>query len=222
MAGVSGGESAADFAMGRHFRGGCYEPSHRRRLRGERGGKRWTTIEITPYAPDGEEREGELMSRIGLSAIGFAGLALGLCGFAQAAGDVGDWERLQQLHPGDRVRVEVRGRPDVAGEFSAVTPVALQLVRNRKEQIDLERTEIGRVYRMRSRARAAAPWIGMAAGFGVGFARGWPGGSSAGCWFLCIPKPVTGTVVGAVGAGVGVLAGYVVAGRAEHLVYRAR
>jgi hypothetical protein len=164
------------------------------------------------------------MSRIRVSTIGIAGLALGLCAVAGKAADAGtDWDQLQRLHPGDRIRVELRGKPDVTGDFGAVTPESLQLVRRRKEQNDIPRTEIRRVFLKRSRARAAAPWIGAAAGFGVGFAGGWAAGDPPSCQFLCFaPKPATGAVFGAVGAGLGALVGHFAAGKAEKLVYRAR
>ena len=164
------------------------------------------------------------MSRIRVSTIGIAGLALGLCAVAGKAADAGtDWDQLQRLHPGDRIRVELRGKPDVTGDFGAVTPESLQLVRRRKEQNDIPRTEIHRVFLKRSHARAAAPWIGAAAGFGVGFAGGWAAGDPPSCQFLCFaPKPATGAVFGAVGAGLGALVGHFAAGKAEKLVYRAR
>jgi hypothetical protein len=151
-------------------------------------------------------------------------LALGLCAVAGRAADAGtDWDQLQRLHLGDKVRVELDGKPDVTGDFGAVTPDSLQLVRRRKEQNDIPRTEIRRVFLKRSRARAAAPWIGAAAGFGVGFAGGWAAGDPPSCQFLCFaPKPATGAVFGAVGAGLGALVGHFAAGKAEKLVYRAR
>jgi hypothetical protein len=166
------------------------------------------------------------MSGIRVSTIGIAGLALGLCAAAGRAADAGTgWDQLQQLHPGDKVRVELHGKPDVTADFGAVMPDSLQLVRRQKEQNDIPRTEIRRVYRVlqRSRARAAAPWIGAAAGFGVGFAGGWAAGDPPSCQFLCFaPKPATGAVFGAVGAGLGALVGHFAAGKAEKLVYRAR
>ena len=164
------------------------------------------------------------MSRIRVSTIGIAGLALGLCAVAGRAADAGtDWDQLQRLHLGDKVRVELDGKPDVTGDFGAVTPDSLQLVRRQKEQNDIPRTEIRRVFLKRSRARAAAPWIGAAAGFGVGFAGGWAAGDPPSCQFLCFaPKPATGAVFGAVGAGLGALVGHFAAGKAEKLVYRAR
>jgi len=158
------------------------------------------------------------MSRIGVCAIGLANLVLGLCGIARAA-DAGDnWEQLQQLHPGDKIRVELEGKPGVTGDFAAVTSENLQLVCRRKEQCDLPRTEIRRVWLCRlsgrSRTRAAAPWIGAAAGFGAGFGVGaaWAGR----CEGLCVvSKPAAGAIFGVVGAGVGALVGHLVSGRAE-------
>ena len=164
------------------------------------------------------------MSRIGVSTIGLVGLALGLCAVAGRAADAGtDWDQLQQLHPGDKVRVALRGKVDVTADFGAVTPDSLQLVRRQKEQNDIPRTEIRRVFLKRSHTRAAAPWIGAAAGFGLGFAGGWAAGDPPSCQFLCFaPKPATGAVFGAVGAGLGALVGHFAAGKAEKLVYTAR
>lgn len=136
-----------------------------------------------------------------------------------------DWDQLQQLHPGDKVRVELEGKPGVSGDFATVTSDSLQLVRHRKEQCDLPRTEIRRVwvYRLskRSGTRAAAPWIGVAAGFGAGFGIGavWAGHCEG---FCVVSKPAAGAIFGVVGAGVGAVVGHLAAGKAETqtLVYR--
>src|SRR5664280_2384301 len=58
------------------------------------------------------------MSRINVSTIGTVRLVLGLCAVAGRAADAGtDWDQLQQLHPGDKVRVELHGKPDVTRGF---------------------------------------------------------------------------------------------------------
>ena len=153
-----------------------------------------------------------------------AGLALGLCAAAAGAETgLADWQRLQMLHPGDKVRVELRGRSAVEARFGAVTDEGLQLVRERNRQIEFARGEVRRVDRLfpHSAARSVAPWIGTAAGFGVGFAIGYPIGDDKGCLFVCIPKSATGTVVGLVGASLGGVAGYFAKGRKSQLIYRA-
>lgn len=169
------------------------------------------------------------MSRIGVCAIGLAGLAFGLCGIAQAANAAGNWEQLQQLRPGDKIRVELEGKRGMTGDFAAVTSESLQVVL-RKEQRDLPRTEVRRVWVYhasgRSRARAAAPWIGAAAGLGVGIGVGWAAGAPANCTGWCfdfVPsKPASAAILGATGAGLGVLVGYLVSGKSETrtLVYQ--
>jgi hypothetical protein len=149
---------------------------------------------------------------------------------AQAANPGDRWEQLAQLRAGDKVRVEVRGKPEVTGSLAAVTPDSLQLVHGKKEQIDLKKTEIRRVYRIarRPRGRSAAPWIGAGAGFGIGFAAGQPLGYAPGCRFICIvSKPAAGTVIGLAGAALGATAGHFAAGhfaagKTETLVYKAR
>ena len=164
------------------------------------------------------------MSRIGVCAIGLAGLALGLCGIAQAANATGNWEQLKQLHPGDKIRVELEGKPGTTGDLEAVTAESLQLVRH-NEQLSFARPEIRRVwvYRAtgRSRVRAAAPWIGAGVGFGAGFGIG--AGATAGCTGWCVVSPpASGAIVGVVGAGAGALVGYLVSGKSETrtLVYQ--
>jgi len=162
------------------------------------------------------------MSSITGRTTALVALALGLSGLTPASDD---WELLQQLQRGDRVRVQVRRQPDVRGEFATITPAGLQLAGLRNQQIDLRRADIRRVYlvRKRSRARAAAPWIGAAAGFGLGFAAGWGVGESSDCMFLCIgaPKPAAGAIVGLAFAGVGGVVGKFVPAKTERLIYRA-
>ena len=87
----------------------------------------------------------------------------------------GNWDLLQQLKPGDRVRVYVRGKEPVTASFGAVTPRTLQVVRDNREQMDFTPAQVLRVERLlkRSRISAATLWIGVAAGFGAGFALGW-------------------------------------------------
>ena len=164
------------------------------------------------------------MSTTGACTIGIIGLALGLSAAGKAADAGTDWAQLQQLHPGDKVRVALRGKLGVTADFGAVTPDGLQLVRRGKEQIDLKRTEILRVYQgvKRSRASAAAPWIGAAAGFGIGFAAGWTAGDSPSCLACVVPKPATGAAGGIIGAGLGALTGLCARGKPERLVYKSR
>ena len=67
------------------------------------------------------------MSTTGACTIGIIGLALGLSAAGKAADAGTDWAQLQQLHPGDKVRVALRGKLGVTADFGAVTPDGLQL-----------------------------------------------------------------------------------------------
>ena len=156
--------------------------------------------------------------RIGL--VGLIGCALSLCGAARAADSVSDWEQLRQLRPGDQVKVEIRGKRNVTANFRGFTSDGLQLVQGSTKEIEVARTDVRRVYQVRTRARAAAPWLGAAAGFGVGFAVGWKVGDPPGCSFLCMaPRSATGPAAGAIGAALGALVGHFAAGRTDRLVY---
>ncbi len=149
---------------------------------------------------------------------------IGSCGVAAGADPRSEWGRVQELQPGDRVRVYVRGKEPVTAVFGAATPETLQLSPQDKQQIEFRREEVRRVERLRHRAagRAAAPWIGAAAGFGVGFAIGYPTGVDHCTQFciLAVSKPVAGALTGVAGAGIGVLAGHFVAGKGEDLICR--
>jgi hypothetical protein len=138
--------------------------------------------------------------------------------------DPADWSQVGQLHPGDKVRVALQNRSEVTAEFAAATPEGLQLVRNGKEQVDLKQADIVRVYQVlkRSPARASATWIGLAAGFGAGFAIGYVAAGPAARFRADIPKAAVGAAVGLPCAGIGALAGHFAAGKGERLVYRAR
>jgi hypothetical protein len=169
-----------------------------------------------------EVREKYLMSRIRLGTVGLVCIALGVCGAARAADAGKGWERLQQLHPGDRVRVEL-SNDEVAGTFRAVTEDGLELARGQAGQGVIRRTEIRRVYLKRSAGRSAAGLIGVGTGAGVGFAIGWSVGDPPGCrpfaGIPCIYKPASGAIVAAVGAVLGGLVGHFVG--KEKLVYKA-
>jgi hypothetical protein len=112
----------------------------------------------------------------------------------------------------------------MAAEFAAVTPEGLQLVRNGKEQVDVKQADVVRVYQVlkRSAARASATWIGLAAGFGAGFAVGYVAAGPPARVGPDIPKAAVGAAIGLPCAGIGALAGHFAAGKGERLVYRAR
>jgi len=128
------------------------------------------------------------------------------------------WEQLQQLRPGEKIQVERRGGDTLNVEFGAVTADRLQAVRNRNEQMEIGRTEILRIYRVRPRSslRAAAPAISTAIGFGAGFGIGYV---STGGKTSMIPQPKAGAVAGVAGAVAGGVIGFVARGKTKELVY---
>ncbi len=139
------------------------------------------------------------------------------------------WDKLQQLQPGDPIRVESRGAVPVTATFGSVTPEHLQLVQNQNQQFDLNRADILRVYRLRTRstARAWAPLIGAGIGFGAGFGIGYAadGAKNSTTGFNIRPfisRPVVSGAIGLVGAVIGVTIGYFARGKSKEVVYRSK
>jgi hypothetical protein len=139
-----------------------------------------------------------------------------------------NWDKLQQLRPGDPIRVESRGAIPVTANFGSVSPEHLQLVRNQNQPLDLSRADVLSVYRLRTRSKARtwAPLIGAGIGFGAGFGIGYAAdGAKNSNGFNIRPfisRPVAGGAVGLVGAVVGVTIGYFARGKSKEVVYRSR
>jgi len=118
----------------------------------------------------------------------------------------GNWDLLQQLKPGDRVRVYVRGN---------------------REQMDFTPAQVRRVERLlkRSRISAATPWIGVAAGFGASFALGWGAAGQEDAKRgdrEVYSRPRVGLLVGVVVAPVGGLIAYRTMDPGYVLIYSAQ
>jgi hypothetical protein len=156
------------------------------------------------------------MSRFQLTVIGLAGLALVLCVSASATTGSESWEQLQQLRPGDQIRVELLRNPELRGKFAAVTPDSLQMTHG-NEQHNVGRAEVRRVYHLVQRSRAVPMLVGTAAGFGGGFAIGYAVSKNA-IW----SRTQGGAVGGVPLAGIGAVIGYFAAGKSQRLVYQAR
>jgi len=159
------------------------------------------------------------MSRKMWCALGLLLLAPVLRTAAASAGKQ-NWDRLQQLRPGELIQVERRGAEPFEASFGAATADRLQVVRNRNEQLDLSRAEVLRVYRVRKGARAAGPIVGAAVGFGVGFGIGYAAGAGKGKWWIGPSKPEVAGVTGLIGASVGTGIGFLVRGKSRELIYQ--
>jgi hypothetical protein len=136
----------------------------------------------------------------------------------------GNWDLLGQLKPGDKVRVYVRGKEPIAATFGAVTPQTLQVVGNNHDQMDFTPAQVLRVERLlkRSKLSAAAPWIGVAAGFGAGFGIGWGAAASENSkrgGYDEYSRSRAGILGGVLGAPVVGLIGFKARGPGQVLIY---
>jgi hypothetical protein len=142
--------------------------------------------------------------------------------FAQAppAPVIGSWEGLKAIPPGDEVRVRLRNGQTLKGRLISVSDTALTLARG-KRTTDVTRGDALRVYRVISKPAKRATMIGLGIGAGVGGlgagvavagASGGPKEYGLGVFFL-----------GAIGAGVGALIGYIVGSRKHRaLIYETK
>ena len=148
---------------------------------------------------------------------------IALCGWLNAADPDHTWEQLARLQRGDTVRVVLANKRDFKAQFVAAAPNTLQLL-NGATPLDLQRTDVRRVYqvRHRSKLRAAAPYLGAAGGFAVGFAIGWKTGDPSGCAFCLIPRSALAPAAAVPTAGAGFVIGHFAAGSGETLIYRSK
>jgi hypothetical protein len=131
-------------------------------------------------------------------------------------GPGGAWAETNVLpvEPGSQVRVSAPGlsKLPIEGSLAEVKDDSLTIVRG-DQQVRVPREAIAEVEVRVPGHKTRAAWIGFAAGAVVGGVAGYGAGQTCtpGAWF-CIPRssttPVGAVLFGALGAGVGALAGH--------------
>jgi hypothetical protein len=123
-----------------------------------------------------------------------------------AAQNRDDWQSLSQLKTGDKVRISLKSEKSFTAPFQNWTPeqVTAGTVSAKKEEVrKVER------YRQGAWSRGRTAGVGALVGFGGGFAIGAAAGGCHQGDIFCLPRGLTGAVLGvlwaAVGAGVGAL-----------------
>ena len=133
---------------------------------------------------------------------------------------IGSWERLKAIPPGDEVRVRLRNGQTLKGRLLSVSDTALTLTRG-NITTDVTRGDALRVHRVVLKSAKKATLIGSGIGAGVGAmtvvaaaAGSSPESGEVGFAIL---------ILGAFGAGVGALTGYIVGSRKHRaLIYETR
>jgi hypothetical protein len=124
------------------------------------------------------------------------------------------WEALKSVPPGDEIKVSLRTGDTVKGRFLSASDDDLTLSRGKKTA-SVPRAEVARVYRLFSKSVVKSTLIGLGIGAGVGALIGKESFDSE------IGEAELGAAfVGAIGAGVGTLLGYLAGrGKREVLIY---
>lgn len=133
---------------------------------------------------------------------------------------IGSWEGLKAIPPGDEVRVRLRNGQTLKGRLISVSDTALTLAWG-NITTDVTRADALRVHRVVSKSAEKSTLIGSGIGAGVGAmtvvvaaAGSSPESGEVGLAIL---------ILGAFGAGVGALAGYIVGSRKHRaLIYETR
>lgn len=141
---------------------------------------------------------------------------------ASAAGDPASWKNLEQLQPGQPLRVNRVNNPSIKGALISVSADSLRL-RTDHNELAIPRAEVVRVQRQSGSGHKAI-WLGLAigagagAGIGAGVAQGVSG--TSGGDFANLKPAITGALT-AVGALVGLAIGFTVDNR-HSTVYKAK
>lgn len=112
-----------------------------------------------------------------------------------------NWDNIKQFAPGAEIRVEVKDRRSVRGQFDSVTDDSL-LIHSSKGQETLTRQTVARVWAKRRSHRARNALIGLGLGAGAGLAVG--AVAEHNCTGLCfnhLPEEVF-TPLGAIVGGI--------------------
>jgi hypothetical protein len=153
----------------------------------------------------------------GIAALLFAGLAGNAS--AQQPSSTGNWAGLNQLAPGDGIRVALSGGRTVRGNLSGVTADSLA-IQTAASQETLPRAEIKRVQSKGESHRGRNTLIGLAVGAGAGLAIGAAVDHTDHGYFDIFPNAGK-EVITPVGAIVGAIVGVLIPTGGWREVYRA-
>jgi hypothetical protein len=136
-----------------------------------------------------------------------------------AAQDVADWQSLNALHPGDKVRLSLRSQTsviDIFKESSADQVTVGSVVAHKSDVLKVERYRSGEW----SRGKTAA--VGALIGLGGGATVGAAAGACHKGDFIYVSRPVLGVALGALGAILGAAVGALVPHHRTDLIYAAK
>ncbi len=127
----------------------------------------------------------------------------------------GDWDSLQTLSPSDRIRVYTVDDHPTTGTFVQWSAEGLTVQTKSARAVQIGRSQIREVTVLHKGGRGKRALIGLAAGFGAGFAFG-----AAAPPTRDIPRAGAGTMLGLTFGGVGAGIGALVPGDREVTVYK--
>jgi len=116
-----------------------------------------------------------------------------------------EWTNIKNIPPGDELSVVLRNRESVKGRLNSVSDTTLILTRG-KSQLDVNRSDAFRIYRIipRSAKKATLVGTGIGAAIGSGIGAGIAGIDDEG-WPIVL--------LGGFGAGLGAITGFLIGSR---------
>ena len=117
-----------------------------------------------------------------------------------------EWKNIKNIPPGDELSVVLRNRESVKGRLNSVSDTTLTLSRG-KSQIDVNRADAFRIYRIIPRSAKSATLIGTGIGAGIGASIG------AGIVGTDTDEGWPIVLLGGLGAGLGAITGFLIGSR---------
>ena len=148
-------------------------------------------------------------------------LTLSPAASAQEATSTSGWAAVKEVAIGNELIVHLKDGKTVKGKLGSVSEMSLT-ISQKNRTTDVDRGKVQKVYQVVSKSAAKPALIGAGIGGGTGVAAGAASGSNKGE----SGEPGTAVVslaLGAAGAGVGALIGYLAGGRKKQvLIYEAQ
>lgn len=141
---------------------------------------------------------------------------------ALPAQSTNNWTAVTTLQSGKKVSIELKSGKKVKGKFGSASETSITVIRGKNTE-DVNRADIQKVYRENGKSIGESTLIGTGMGGGVGAIMGAAVGGCNGDQWVCFTRGETATYLGAFGAGLGAITGFLVGSLSHNmtLIYEA-